>query len=159
MTAADSTPQAVVAASVSQLKALAVSYYHLQNSASCTILWHSSLLYIGSDVLQDPACLAWRYYFEICINAYRHLSENFRIATGFLQGLLWIAIDNKRISVSEARETLKHIAQTQPYAPEDLRSGHVIHLRSTPNDMSTCSIEAMIDRLHDLTVADEVAAG
>jgi len=159
MAAAGSSPHAVVSASITQLKALAVSYYHLQKSASCSILWHPSLLYIGSAILQDQECLEWRYYYEVCIDAYLRLSENFRIATGFLQSLLWMAINNKRISVSEARETLKQLAQMQRRAPEDFRSGHIVHLSTASNGMSAISIEAVIDRLHDIAVADEVTAG
>jgi len=159
MAAADSTPQAVVSASVCQLKALATSYYHVQKSARCSLLWHTSLLYVGNAILHDPGCFEWEYYFDLCVDAYLRLSENFQIAMGFLQGLLWTAINNERLLVSEVRRILKQLAETQQHTPEDFKSGHLIHVSPASSGLPAISIEAVIDRLHDITVADEVSVG
>ena len=83
----NSTPEAISEASLMQLKYLVVEYWQSQPSAQYNILWHPSLLYIGNAVLQNPrSTVDWRFYFDLCLDAYLQLYTCYQVAAGFLQG-------------------------------------------------------------------------
>ncbi|KAK3933992.1 hypothetical protein QBC46DRAFT_325783 [Diplogelasinospora grovesii] len=104
-----STPAAVYAASVNQLKRLVLLYRTRYPSAHFTFLWHTALLYVANAMISaDPAeegdpgsLLVW---FRLCLAGYLDLLPSFRVVEGIVQGLLSMAMRKGIMSATEATE-------------------------------------------------------
>ena len=127
--AENGNPDAICEASLNQLKCLVVEYRQWQPSALYSILWHTSMLYIGNAVLNTPSsCADWRFYFDLCVNTYLQLFTYYRIAAGFLQALLFIAVKNGFITTMEAKNILTQLGVKGRVlqAPPSVSSTHIV---------------------------------
>ena len=103
------SPEAVIAASVRQLKRLTLVYMARHPSAAYTIFWHQALLYITNAVLKDKTDPEWRFYFLLCVRGYQNLYPCFSVAEGIVQGLLAIAVGNGNIDSAEAQVLIQRL--------------------------------------------------
>lgn len=155
--AANSTPEAICEASLMQLKSLVVEYRHWQPSALYCILWHTALLYIGNAVLGSPPNNAdWRFYLDLCVNTYLQLFPCYRIAAGFLQGLIFIAVKNGLLNKMEAKNILTHLSLKgrQLQAPTNATSTHIVDFELALTDKSSAQIDVLAERIEQLVTGD-----
>ena len=152
-TADDSMPETVIEASLDQLKALAVTYHRSQPSAAYTILWHIALINIGSSVLSNAGHPDWHFFFLLCINAYQDLSKCFRVAAGFMQGLLWLATRSGLVSPQESIGFLEQFFENGPEGFRSLRSAHIVDLDLAARDTDAAeNVTVAIEKLEALAI-------
>lgn len=153
------TPEAICEASLNQLKCLVVEYRQWQPSALYSILWHTSMLYIGNAVLSKPWSNAdWRFYFGLCVNAYLQLFTCYRIAGGFLQALIFIAVKNGLVSRAEAKNIVIQLGVkgTVLQAPPSVHSTHIVDFELALTDKSSSQIEMLAEKIGELVTGDPI---
>lgn len=99
------TPEAIFRASTQQLKGLLIEYTAYSNFA-LGLLWHPTLFYTASGVLENPSSSDWRFFFLLCIHCYSALYDFYPFAESAIQSLLALAIDFKSISAVEAENII-----------------------------------------------------
>ena len=100
----DSTPDAIFNASVNQLWRLILTYRSNYRSATHTILWHTSCLYVANASLNNQSDPNRLYYFHLCVQGYLDLVRSFPLAGGVIQGLLTMAMKKGVMSSAQARK-------------------------------------------------------
>jgi hypothetical protein len=70
-------------------------------------MWHPTLTYVASSVLECPSTPDWRFYFLLCIHCYSALYTSYPFAESAIQSLLAFALELKSISPSEADNILE----------------------------------------------------
>ena len=151
----DSTPEMVCEASLTQLKSLLVVYRLSQPSALYSMLWHTSLLYVGNSVLgKSSPDVDWRFYFDICVASYLELSCCYRITSGFLQGLVVIGVRNGLVEKSEAKHILDQLTRKSQHlhAPSSAVSAHIVDLELAITDNANAQIDALAGALSQIRV-------
>ncbi|KAI0122595.1 hypothetical protein F4814DRAFT_438582 [Daldinia grandis] len=119
----DSSPDAVCAASVAQLKNLIVEYRSNFVESTCSILWHTGLLYLANATLKDTTDPDQRLYLMLCLYGYESLSRPFRISEVIVQGLLSMTLKGTDMTGSEAQRIVDELKEGRPdNAKQDL--GH-----------------------------------
>lgn len=148
---ADSTATAVFAASLNQLKRLTLTYHATYPSPRYTILWHVGLLYVANAVLRDFHEHDWRFYFDLCVHAYKDLFVCYRVAAGFLESILYIAISRSLISTEEAQAIHAELlaAGAHHAVGKEFRSTHIVDLDLAVTDKSAAQMTAITLQLHD----------
>lgn len=125
----DKLPKALFNSSLAQLKALSVNYYHREPSACRSILWHTCLLYIGNCVLRSTYLGDDQAFFlRLCVNSYVELAASFPIATGFLEGLLRLAIRDNMIDAAEMALITERLRAQSRHHAYGHRSAHIVDL-------------------------------
>ncbi|KAI1384473.1 uncharacterized protein F4822DRAFT_364701 [Hypoxylon trugodes] len=109
--AQDSTPDAVYAASVGQLKHLVVEYRSYSVASTYSILWHTGLLYLANAMLKDTGDPEWRLYMLLCIYGYESFSRPFRISEIIVQGLLSMTMRDNSMTGSEAQRIINELKE------------------------------------------------
>lgn len=102
----DSSPKAVFTASLNQLKRLVLNYRLYCPAAAYSLWWQTGMLYVANGVVRDSSDPDWKFYLLLCIRGYQALANTYPVAGGFVQSILSMALDNKRMLVSEARQVL-----------------------------------------------------
>ncbi|KAI2768752.1 hypothetical protein F4815DRAFT_498004 [Daldinia loculata] len=109
--ACDSSPDAVYAASVAQLKNLIVEYRSNFVESTCSILWHTGLLYLANAMLKDTSDPDRRLYLMLCLYGYESLSRPFRISEVIVQGLLSMTLKETDMTGSEAQRIVDELKE------------------------------------------------
>ena len=160
------TPEVIFWSSLTRLERLALAYRQNHPSASSSIFWHLSLLFIGNAVLRHPTGPTWYFNFQLCVYAYADLSGSFRVAEGFLRALLYMAVQRKLISSSEAREVINRL----PYEGASdvtgvsgktprIRSSHIADLELALQDHAVSQVTDLAERLDDALMFDDFVDG
>ncbi|KAF3059905.1 hypothetical protein GL218_04941 [Daldinia childiae] len=109
--ASDSSPDAACAASVGQLKNLIVEYRSKFVESTCSILWHTGLLYLANAMLKDTSDPDRHLYLMLCLYGYESLSRPFRISEVIVQGLLSMTLKETDMSGSEAQRIVNELKE------------------------------------------------
>ncbi|KAI2613314.1 hypothetical protein GGR54DRAFT_616158 [Hypoxylon sp. NC1633] len=109
--ARDSSPEAVYAASVNQLKRLVVEYRSDSAASTYSILWHTGLIYLANAMLKDTEDPEWRLYLLLCIYGYESLSRPYRISEAIVQGLLSMTMRESNMTGSEAHRIITELRE------------------------------------------------
>lgn len=115
-TYAESTPQAVIEASLRQLKHLVLVFPSRYPAAAYSILWHPVCLYVANAVLMVPSAETQHLYqnqyherrrlFFLCALGYQNIASAYKLAVVILKALLDLAVGSSVVSKSEARMIL-----------------------------------------------------
>lgn len=157
-----STPEVIFWSSLIQLERLALEYRQNHPSASTSILWHLSLLFIANAVVCNPIGSTWRFNFMLCMHGYVDLAGSFRIADGFLRAIVYMAVQKNAISPSEARGIIGRLPKTNNPGSIDaasgvprIRSGHVADFELALNDESESHVADLAEKLDDALLFDD----
>lgn len=154
-----STADTLFIASLNQLKDLALSYYISQPSAACSILWHTSLLYIANTVLRKSYTLSDRETFlQLCLESYTNLAKSYPLAIGFLQGVLYLAIQTEIITPAKVAQQVKLIQAHRGYAAQGTKSAHILDLSLALTDQEAALVESLAERLDTIVVNQDFEA-
>ncbi|GKT61175.1 C6 zinc finger domain containing protein [Colletotrichum tofieldiae] len=103
----ESTPDAVYAASVKQLKRIVLFYRHNHPESSYSFFWHSALLYLANAMLAEANvpghATDWRFYLRLCIACYQTLYTGFPLAKGITLSLLSMALEKGAMDIPQTR--------------------------------------------------------
>lgn len=160
------TPEIIFWSSLTRLERLALEYRQNHPSASSSIFWHLSLLFIGNAVLRHPTGPTWYFNFQLCVYAYADLSGSFRVAEGFLRALLYMAVHRKLIPSAEAREIINRLpledasdgTGVSGKMPR-IRSSHVADLELALQDHAVSQVTDLAERLDDALMFDDFVDG
>lgn len=125
-----STPDAVYAASVHQLKRLIIIYRVNYEPSVYSIIWHTALLYLANAMLHSTGTEDWLIYFLVCLYGYEGLRKSFRVAEVIAKGLLSMAMRNGDMTGEHARRILAEL-QThglQEHLKEEIRATFMLDL-------------------------------
>jgi hypothetical protein len=150
-------------ASMKQLKYMILIFKALNPSAGYDIWWHVALMFTANGVIKNHDDSDRRFYFLRCIQCYQDLYKCFEIAKGISQGLLFMGMENKLISVAEAtrlNEELCESRQDQQRVQEMLaklpsKYAFILDFDLATHDRGAASADTLIERFEDLTLFNE----
>lgn len=161
-----STPEIVFWSSLTQLERLALEYRQNHPSASSSIFWHLSLLFIGNAIVRNPTGPTWRFNFLLCMYGYAELAGSFRVADGFLRAILYMAVQKKLIPPPEARDIINRLPKDEASRVSGMngkmprvRSGHVADLELALDDHSTVRVTDLAEKLEDVFLFEDIEDG
>lgn len=64
----------------------------MHSSATYTIFWHNSLLYVANASLEAPTHPESQFFFLVCMISYHKMSASFPIVRSIIRGLLGAAV-------------------------------------------------------------------
>lgn len=157
-----STTEIVFWSSLTQLERLALEYRQNHPSASHSIFWHLSLLFIGNAVIRNPSGPSWRFNFLLCMYGYADLAGSFHVADGFLRAMLYMAIQNKLCKPAEARAIMMRLPDINGFDSNSVNgsmprvtSSHVVDLEQALDDHSVSQITDLAAKLDDALMFDD----
>jgi hypothetical protein len=157
------SPQAIFAASVKQLKRIILTFKALDPAAGYFVSWHPALLFTVNAVLRDRNDPDRRFYFMRCIQSYRDLYTYFEIAKGVYQGLLFMGIDNKVINIAEATHMNKELHEKRRnqqhvqkmIAEHPSKYAFIMDPNTAIRDHSAALVDSMVEKFEEVTIFDE----
>lgn len=161
-----STPEIIFWSSLTQLESLALEYRQNHPSASSSIFWHLSLLFIGNAVVRKPLGSTWRFNFLLCMYSYADLAGSFRVAEGFLKAILYMAVEGGLIQIPEARRIINRIPDNG--SPDAIgangkmprvRSSHVADLQLAMDEHTVSQVTDLADKLEDVLMFGDFVDG
>lgn len=147
---------------LTRLECLALECRQNNPSASTSIFWHLSLLFIGNAVVRHPTGPAWHFNFLLCIYSYADLARSFRIAGVFLRAILYMAVQKKLVSSSQAREIINRLPKEEAaeatWSNNNLpriRWSHVADLELASDNHAVSQVTDLAERLNDALMFDD----
>jgi len=154
--APDSSPTAAYIASVNQLKQLIIHFRSKYESSTCTMLWHTALMYVANAVLQDTNDSQWHEYLLLCIYGYETLRRPFRVAETIGRGLLTMTLRDKNIKSEDARNILRHLQDRGlKHVHEDIRATFMGDLELAQTDPKAAAMEKLASDFEDVALFQE----
>ena len=155
------SPEAVIAASVRQLKSLTLVYMARHQSAAYTIFWHQALLYIANAVIKDKTDPEWRFYFLLCVRGYEILYPCFFVVEGIVQGLLAIAVGNGSIDSAEAHVLIQRLRANRSgqKAIERSKGDFVLDLDLAVVDQNGALFNNLVDKFEEMSMFNTFTKG
>ncbi|KAK5990592.1 Nitrogen assimilation transcription factor nit-4-like protein [Cladobotryum mycophilum] len=148
-----SSPDAVYAASVNQLKRLIVVFRMNHKPSTYTILWHTALIYVANAVLRRTDEESWYFYFLLCVYGYEGLRRSWRVTEAITRGLLSMALRNGDISSETARHILKDVEENTkgPAAssPSEIRATFMVDLDLAWSDPGSATVEKLAENFEE----------
>lgn len=102
-------PDAVFHASVDQLKRILILYQLHYAESRYHAWWNPAMVYVSHAVLTSQTDSEWRFYFLLCLKAYRNLSVAYPFATISYKATLTLAMAEGKLSASGARDLLRQL--------------------------------------------------
>lgn len=144
------TPDAVCAASVTQLKHLITDYRLNYGSSAYTILWHTALIYVINAILNGKREVNWYSDLLLCIYAYESLGRSWRVASGIAKGLLSLIMQKSDIPSRTARRILQDLETGHPrHFSEPIRATFMADLSLALSDPSSATVEHLAKQFED----------
>lgn len=146
-----STPDAVFAASVNQLKRLIIIYRFNYKSSAYSIIWHTALLYLANAMLQSTDAEDWLVYFLVCLYGYEGLRKSFRVAEVIVKGLLSMALRNGDMSGGHARRILAELQKNglHDQVREEIRATFMVDLNLAMSQPGEATAEQLAGTFED----------
>ena len=151
--APDSTPQTIVAASIKQLQRLVYDYRSTFESACCSLLWHTSMLYLVNDIIRRASSPEGRFYFLLCMQGYQKLARHIPLVGGIVRSILSMALRAGAIAPADAAATFEHMRLRQPATQRDAEqsfsSRYPVDLGLAMTDIEAASLETLVKYFED----------
>lgn len=104
------TPSAVFSASIRQLKRIIILYQLHYPESRYHPWWNPAVINVAHSVLTtSPIDPEWRFYFLICLQAYRHLALAYPFAAISYKAVLTMAMAEGKLSGSKARDLYRQL--------------------------------------------------
>ncbi|KAK8071514.1 hypothetical protein PG996_004862 [Apiospora saccharicola] len=155
--APDRTPMAAYMASVNQLKHLIVHFRSNYEASTCTLLWHTAMMYVANAVLRDSRDPEWYQYLLLCLYGYETLRRPFRVAEAIGRGLLTMMLRDKDGSTSaQAHEILRHLKERGlSYITDEIRAPFMGDLELAQTDPDGATMEKLAGDFEDMALFQE----
>lgn len=99
-------PDAVYHASLAHLKRILILYQLNYAEARYHCYWNPVITYVAHAILNTPDDPEWRFYFLVCLQAFRKLSIVYSFAAICYKGIVTTALAKGRISSTAARNLI-----------------------------------------------------
>jgi hypothetical protein len=109
-------PERISAASLKQLKRLALQYSASFASAKYCLWWNAAIVFVANAVLADTSNSEWRAYFLFCIYALGDLNVCSPLMEDIAHGLLAMAVRNGSVTMSELKSLLGYVRQRRKHS-------------------------------------------
>ncbi|KAF4841450.1 Nitrogen assimilation transcription factor nit-4 [Colletotrichum siamense] len=148
-TSQQASPEAICAASATQLRRIAATYLQTCASASYSFSWNTALLYVANAASREPKQgidgSERRSDVRTCIVGYQKLQKCFRLPQAIIRGLLSMVLREGLITSAEARAIIKDSEEKGKHHPtsDPILAPFVI-------DLDLCLVDreaALADRL------------
>ncbi|KAL3295642.1 C6 transcription factor [Colletotrichum asianum] len=148
-TSQQASPEAICAASATQLRRIAATYLQTCASASYSFSWNTALLYVANAAFREPKQgidgSERRSDVRTCIVGYQKLQKCFRLPQAIIRGLLSMVLREGLITSAEARAIIKDSEEKGKHHPtsDPILAPFVI-------DLDLCLVDreaALADRL------------
>lgn len=107
------SPDGVFHASISQLKRILILYQLNYPESRYHAWWNPAMIYVSHAVLTSKNDPEWRFYFLLCLKAYRNLSVAYPFATIGYRATLTMAMAEGKLSARKARDLLRQLFHGQ----------------------------------------------
>lgn len=151
------SPDEVFHASVSQLKRILIVYQLHHPESRYHAWWNPAMIYVSHAVLTSSTDPAWRFYFLLCLKAYRTLSIAYPFATIGYKAFLTLAMAEGKLSADQARRLLKQLFHGKGRGNvRDTRISRVyVDLNKSQDKDDSGNAEALADDFEKLAVVKE----
>lgn len=105
------SPEKVFHASVSQLKRILILFQLHYPESRYHAWWNPAMIYVAHAVLTSRVDKEWRFYFLLCLQAYRILAIAYPFAAISYKATLTLAMAEGKLSSSKARDLLQQLFQ------------------------------------------------
>ncbi|KAK2730960.1 C6 transcription factor [Colletotrichum kahawae] len=148
-TSQQASPEAICAASATQLRRIAATYLQTCASASYSFSWNTALLYVANAASREPKQgidgSDRRSDVRACIVGYQKLQKCFRLPQAIIRGLLSMVLREGLITSAEARAIIRDSEEKGKHHPtsDPILAPFVI-------DLDLCLVDreaALADRL------------
>lgn len=148
------SPEAIFAASLAQLKALVLAHVKRHLASTYSIWWNPALIYVANAVLNNRDDAHWRFYFLVCIGAYQNLSVCFPVVRDVMQSLLAMAINKNAMSDVEAKHIMERVQKKPHYNRRDgnIREGFVVDLDLALKDSEAALAQNLVVKFEEALV-------
>lgn len=155
--ASDSSPDAVYAASVNQLKHLVVEYRTKSAASTYSILWHTGLLYLANAMLKAIEDPDRRLYLLLCIYGYEALSRPYRISEVIVQSLLSMTMRETDMPGTEAQKIINELREGRLDAvkenfEEKIRATFMVDMEMAFDHPEEAKVENLAAEFDDLAL-------
>lgn len=109
-----STPKAIYAASINQLKRLLLIFRLSFKTASASILSQTVLIYVCNAMLQEARSsdkVEWRFYLRLCLAALEDLYACYRESWSVTKALLGMALERGAMMPAEAGRIIQEMEE------------------------------------------------
>jgi len=152
-----SSPQAIFAASIKQLKRIILIHSNHPES-TYNIWWHISLMYVASAVVKERSDPEWPY-FLLCLYCYNLLSRCFDMVQWIVPGLLAIAVQSRAISNTEAQYFKEQFRNQERRRPGGSGAGFVLDMDRAVTDWNAAQADNLAAELEDMAIFNEFTDG
>lgn len=144
------TPNAVCAASVAQLKHLITDYRLNYRSSAYTILWHTALIYVINAILDGKRVQNWYSDLLLCIYAYESLGRSWRVAASIAKALLSLTMQKTDMPSRTARRILHDLEKDRVgQMSSAIRATFMADLDLAVSDPSSATVENLARQFED----------
>jgi hypothetical protein len=152
----DSSPEAIYAASIKQLKHIVVMFRHSCPGRFHSIYLNAALIRIMNDVINDINEPDWRFYFLLCFCMMQDLYVCFLIFEAQMQGMLAMAMKKNLITGADARVLRdKFLERGKHHKYSHDGGSFAIDLDLAMSSMEDAKAYAMAAEFNDMTLFDE----
>ncbi|WQF76863.1 Putative zn(2)Cys(6) fungal-type DNA-binding domain-containing protein [Colletotrichum destructivum] len=156
----ESTPDAVYAASVKQLKRIVLFYRHSHPESSYSFFWHSALLYLANAMLAEAKVPGhapdWLFYLRLCITCYQTLYTGFPLAKGITLSLLSMALEKGAMDIPQTRAIKRDLELRGKHhmIPDQVPVYWVVDLDLAVTDPFAAHAENLVQRFRKLQLCE-----
>lgn len=153
----DDVATTIFAASLNQLKHLALVFRYTFACASYAAFWHVALMHVGNAALQCIEDPEWRSYFILCLDGYGDLFGAFPVAGAIAKSLLSMALRLSAITSSEARNLMARISEKGTHHPytDQTSASFVVDLDLAVTDRAAAELAKLNNAFDDLVIFQE----
>ncbi|KJZ69332.1 hypothetical protein HIM_11272 [Hirsutella minnesotensis 3608] len=146
----ESTPEAVYAASATQLKRLIFNYRLRYKSSSYSFLWHTALMYVANATLSNPKEENRSSCLMLCINGYESLGRSWRVVETIIKALLWMTLRKEVISSDAAHRILHDLRNNNStHIQDSIRATFMADLDLAFSDPRSATVECLAEQFEE----------
>ncbi|KAF4925793.1 Activator of stress genes protein 1 [Colletotrichum viniferum] len=164
-TSQQASPEAICAASATQLRWLAATYLQTCASASYSFSWNTALLYVANAAFREPKQgidgSERRFDVRTCIVGYQKLQKCFRLPQAIIRGLLSMVLREGLITSAEARAIIKDSEEKGKHHPtsDPILAPFVIDLDLCLVDREAALVDRLAAEFDEIAIFNEFTMG
>ncbi|KAF4965674.1 hypothetical protein FSARC_6569 [Fusarium sarcochroum] len=156
----DSTPKTIFAASLNQLKRLALLYRSQQLPTSYMPYINISLLHIANTICKETKDPTSKFYFMLCIRYWQHLYIGYPIFGDIAQAFLTMAINNGLLSNREAKQLMVEVSgqgRHHELSHLGISTSLIVDYDLAMTNRDEAGVQAVAQKFEEVALFDEFA--
>ena len=157
----DCTPKTISAASMNQMKRLALLYRTQKMPNSYMPYINISLVHIANTICKEtPHDLTSKFYFLLCIRYWQHLYVGYPFFSHVVQAFLTMAINNGLMSNREAKTLMAEVltgGKHHELAHEGIQTNFIVDFDLAMTNPDEAGVQAVAQKFEEVALFDEFA--